>query len=213
MDTLKPPIVVVGCGPGAPECLTREAEEAIAAGEVIVGSRRLLDAFAPSAREWHAVVAEVEAALDGIEAAGDQRVVVLVSGDTGLRSLARCVVARFGRHRCRLIPGISSVQVACARLGLEWTALRVVTAHGETPDAEPDELARCDAVAVLAGGVATWPWIAALVTRLADSHRAFLCENLTLPEERVSELSAATVAGLVPASLSLAVLARRSLLA
>ena len=118
-----PHIFVVGCGPGARSILPT-LRRAVAEAEALVGSRRLLDLFADGGRQERTVVeGDVAAALAAIEThrAAGRRVAVLVSGDPGLFSLARCVAERFGRANCRFIPGVSSVQLAFARLGLDWS--------------------------------------------------------------------------------------------
>ncbi|MGA2035789.1 MAG: SAM-dependent methyltransferase, partial [Thermoguttaceae bacterium] len=47
-----PPLVIVGCGPGAPEYLTDAARQAVAQAEVLVGSARLLALF-PDGKSRH----------------------------------------------------------------------------------------------------------------------------------------------------------------
>ena len=39
------PIIIAGCGPGSPDCLTARARGAIQGAEVLIGARRLLDIF------------------------------------------------------------------------------------------------------------------------------------------------------------------------
>ena len=114
------PITIVGCGPGSPELVTPAARRAVEQAEVLLGAARLLALFAASAAERVVVDAHATRAPDEIAARRDRRVVVLVSGDPGLFSLAAPLLRRFGRDACEIIPGISSLQVACARLGLGW---------------------------------------------------------------------------------------------
>ena len=163
----------------------RRRRRAVAEAEALVGSRRLLDLFADGGRqERTAVEGDVAAALAAIEThrAAGRRVAVLVSGDPGLFSLARCVAERFGRANCRFLPGISSVQLAFARLGLDWSDARILSAHARAPQADVEELRRCDKLAVLGGGREGRQWIAAAAAALAETHEALLCENLSLDE-------------------------------
>jgi len=70
------------------------------------------------------VSAEIGEVLDHIDMrAYRQRIAVLVTGDPGLFSLAKPVIERFGRTRCRVIPGVSSVQTAFARIGVTGPTL------------------------------------------------------------------------------------------
>jgi precorrin-6y C5,15-methyltransferase (decarboxylating) CbiE subunit len=178
-------IVIVGCGPGATEYLPPVGRAAIDQAEVVVGAARLLEAFAPKCAERIVVGADVAAALDAMAGhVGHKNVVVLVTGDPGLASFAKPVRERFGRASCRVIPGISAVQTAFARIGLDWEDACIVSAHNEVPSRD---LAGQKKIAVLAGGEKCRSWLVSL----GVGREIFVCENLTLPEERVRKVSVA----------------------
>ena len=127
-------ISIVGCGPGSLDYLTPASLRAIEQAEVLVGAKRLLDLFAASPAERIVVSAEIGEVLDHIAVRADrQRIAVLVTGDPGLFSLAKPVIERFGRTRCRVIPGVSSVQTAFARIGVDWADARIISIHKEYP--------------------------------------------------------------------------------
>jgi precorrin-6B methylase 1 len=111
--------------------------------------------------------------------------VALVTGDPGLFSLAKPVIDRFGRERCRIIPGISSVQLAFAAAGLTWEDARIVSAHKEYPDTR--EWAHWDKIAVLGGKRDFLTRVAADLAAAHRNSRFFICEDLSLPTERVIE--------------------------
>lgn len=180
------PITIVGCGPGGIGFVPPIAREAIAAANVLVGAGRLLDSFPEPAAERIAVGANISLVLDEISTRLDRPpVVVLVTGDPGLCSLARPVIRRFGLDRCRVIPGISSVQAAFAALGSDWLGARVLSAHDSPPDTPFETLAAEDKLAVLAGNRLHLPWLESLVAALLPTHEIFACEDLTLPQESV----------------------------
>ncbi len=183
------PIIIAGCGPGSPDFLAPTVRRAVEGAEVLVGARRLLDLFPESAAEKIAVGADVEQALRAIdERRSDKKIVVLVTGDPGLCSLARPVVDRFGRDACLVIPGVSSVQAAFARLGLDWTDARIIDAHREDPAAVPEGLRGVAKIAVLAGRQEAFRWVAGLAEAVGEGYRIYACEDLTLPGERVREV-------------------------
>lgn len=190
---MTPPIIIAGCGPGHADYLTTAVHNAVNSAEVLVGARRLLELFPDSDALRLTVGADIAAVLAEMENHRDRRMVVLVSGDSGLFSLARRVQEHFGREQCRLIPGISSVQVACARLGIDWHDLRIIGAHGRTPEATIDELRAWRKIAILAGTCAATEWAADLLEQLGDEYRATVCENLTLPEEKIQTCDARTL--------------------
>lgn len=190
-------ITIVGGGPGAPEYLTPAARRAIEQAEVLVGAQRVLDGLPVTAAERIVVGADIAGALEALAGrVGRQRIAVVVSGDPGVCSLAQPVIRRFGRAACRVIPGIAAVQVAFARLGLDWFGATLLSAHAGIPTVTPAALAGAQKIAVLAGNAASLPWLRALGRTLAESHAIVVCENLTLPEEEVRCVSAEELAAL-----------------
>jgi precorrin-6y C5,15-methyltransferase (decarboxylating) CbiE subunit len=168
------------------EYVTPAALHAIEQAEVLAGARRLLESFPNVAAERIVVDANVPKALDAVAARfGQRRIVVLVTGDPGVCSLARPVLRRFGHDACRVIPGISSVQAAFASLGVDWFGARILSAHDHAPELDPARLVGEEKLAVLAGNPSTAAWLGSLVAALSATHEIYLCENLTLPDEFV----------------------------
>jgi len=202
-------ITIVGCGPGARQCLTLEALEAAASAEVLIGSPRLLDLFPEATGERIAVrgsLAEVEAA---VSVHANRRIAVLVTGDPGIASLSRLVLRRFGKEACRVIPGVSSVQTAFARLGADWTRARIVSAHGAVPEIPYSALEGETAIAILLGSPGAAHWSAGLAEHLGEGWVLFLAENLTLPCEAVRAITPEALRNVAGDALRIAILLRR----
>lgn len=207
MAIAKPRILIVGCGPGSAEYVTPAARQAVAEAALLVGSQRLFALFPESHAERYAVGADVSAALNAIaEGIKDRQVAVLVTGDPGIRSLAQPVLRRFGIEACRVIPGLSSLSVAFARLGMDYTGACIVDAHGRQPDMPDTVLEHADRIAVLAGTQDALRWTAALAERLRPERRIVVCEDLTMPEERIREVPAAELANLKASSRTILIL-------
>lgn len=184
----KPDITIVGCGPGSPEYITPLALKAVKGAEILVGARRLLDLFPNHQAETVIEMgSKVETVLEEMACLQDRPMVVLVSGDPGLSSLARPVIARFGREACRVIPGISSIQVAFARLGLDWAKARIIDAHGQDPGVDFGDVL-CSGVgkiAVLGGRKGSLEWLARALQGLNSDWAVYVFENLTLIDEKI----------------------------
>lgn len=185
-------IVIVGCGPGAEEYITPAARAAAARADVLIVSRRLMACFPEVAAERIDSGVDIEGTLDAIATRRDEgrQVVLLATGDPGIASLAQPVIRRFGRANCEVIPGISSIQVAFAKLGLDWQDARIISAHGADPEESADDLRPAGKIAVLGGREGSLRWAAGLIPELGEGRRVFLCEELTLPGEKFSEVSA-----------------------
>lgn len=119
-------ITVVGCD-GSP--LPRRAMDRLSSASVVAGGRRHLEAVRPPAHVRQVVMGDVAAALDQVGAAGDA--VVLASGDPGFFGIVRALRER--GHTPEVLPAVSSVAGAFARIGLPWDDAVVVSAHGRDP--------------------------------------------------------------------------------
>jgi cobalt-precorrin-7 (C5)-methyltransferase len=192
MAVEKKKIIIVGCGPGAESYITPAARAAAAKADVLIVSRRLMGFFPEVAAERIDSGVDIDGTLDAIAARREagRQVVLLATGDPGIASLAQPVIRRFGRENCEVIPGISSIQVAFARLGLDWREVRIITAHSSDPEESADDLRDCGKIAVLGGRDGSLRWAAELIPGLGQDRRIFLCEELTLPSEKIREVRA-----------------------
>jgi cobalt-precorrin-7 (C5)-methyltransferase len=209
----KPSITIVGCGPGSLDYVTPAAIRAVESADVLVGTKRLLDLFPASPAERIDIGSAVRQIVEKIEEIpADRRIAVLVTGDPGLFSLAAMVIRRFGRHSCRVIPGISSVQTAFARIGLNWTDARIVSAHKDDPEIDPS-LKSAEKIAVLGGRKTSMKWIAdTLLKGDASDRSVFVMEDLTLETERIREIEPGDLASLEAVSRAVVLIVRKSAL-
>lgn len=183
-------ISIIGCGPGSLEYVTPLARKIAWEADVLVGARRLLDLFPETKAECIPVQSRIEAILDQMEEIlPAKKIVVLVTGDPGLLSLAKPVIERFGRGSCRVVAGVSSLQAAFAALGLDWYDALVIDAHGGLPKLTELSLANAAKIAVFAGKKESFLWMADLAGLIGPEYRIFLCADLTLPGEIVQEIT------------------------
>lgn len=123
-------VIGVGAGPGM---LTLEAIEAIKSAIMIYGSERSIEL----ARPYIQPACDVRVIEDYRELARlPEGATVLSTGDPMLSGL--------GYLGGEIVPGISSMQVACARLGISQLRMIPITFHGRkmNPEAVAFELAR-----------------------------------------------------------------------
>ena len=158
-----------------------------------MGARRLLDLFPDHQAEMVIEMEDkVENVLEEMALCQDRPMVVLVSGDPGLSSLARPVIGRFGREACRVIPGVSSIQVAFARLGLDWGKARIIDAHSQDPKTDLQEIlgSGVEMIAVLGGRQGSLEWLANSLQGLNSDWAIYVLENLTLTDEKIRVVKA-----------------------
>jgi cobalt-precorrin-7 (C5)-methyltransferase len=206
-------IWIIGCGPGSREYVTPQARKMVGEADVLVGASRLLDLFPETAAERIPVKSHIEGLLDQLEdLLPDKRIVVLVTGDPGLLSLAKPVIARFGRDCCRVMAGVSSLQAAFAALGLDWHDALVVDAHGGLPQINDSALAQASKIAVFAGKKESFTWMASLAELLGEAFRIFLCADLTLPTEIIREIKGRDLLEEGHPTLSIVIFVRKELM-
>ncbi len=182
---------IIGCGPGGRDWLTDAARAAALGCDLMVGHERLLSLFDGFAGETFRLESNYAEALQLIQQMADIRVVgVLVSGDPGVHSLAKKVIERVGRERCRVYPGISAVQYAFAMIGLPWHDAIIVSAHAALDREEIGRAVSMPKVCFLTNGPEGPREIAGLIDgELIGSKKIVLCENVSLPNESVTEVS------------------------
>ena len=180
---------VVSVGPGPEEFLTPRAARIIAEAEVVFAAER--HAGLAGAKERRPLL-PLEGAMADMERAlrEGRRACVLLSGDAGLCSLLPALRRRFGDGALRVCPGVSSVQLFCARLGEPWQDAAILSAHGRGLSA-----ARlCHAVRthartiVLLDGTHTAAWIRGRLEEGGlEGARLTVGANLGYPSEIVTD--------------------------
>ena len=138
-------ITLIGTGCGTPATLTEEGKHALERADVIFGAARVLNGLpdvctrtSDSSRKKtvQAKPKQICDLLAGyVEEGTIENAAIALSGDSGFYSGARIlkerILERFG-DICpvEIIPGISSVQMLAARLGIPWQDWNLVSAHG-----------------------------------------------------------------------------------
>ena len=194
--------------------LGARALRALAEADLVIGAKRtlaLLEArLNPEAQRRElgalsAVVEEVRAA----QAAG-QRCVVLATGDPLCHGIAGYLATRLCLDAIEVLPNLSTLQLACARVGLVWQDLKIASIHAKDAGewqvgADPrhglyalaQALRRHERLAVLTSPDNTPDRVARLLLAegLGDEFQLAVAERLLQPEERiVTGLSVAEVA-------------------
>jgi cobalt-precorrin-7 (C5)-methyltransferase len=169
-------IVGVGCGPGM---LTETAIAAIRAAKKCYGSDRAIRLAKPYLSSACAAFTVTD--FHALQALQDEDAVVLSTGDPMLGGL--------GNLTGEVIPGISSLQLACARLKIPWLRVVALTAHAkdrqESFHAIQEEIVRGKIAFVLADPQFDIDACAAYLVENGISCDLAICENLGYLEERI----------------------------
>lgn len=181
-------ITVIGIGPGHPEYVLPVAASLIREARILAGSRRVLETFAELRHETRIVDGDIATFMNWLrDAIRRDEIVVLVSGDPGYFSLLDALRREFSAEAIRVIPGVSSYQVAFARIGLPWHDAVLLSFHGREPGEEtlqyqPGRLLSIltdgtNHPAVIAEKLLVRGWLATTVT--------WLCRDLSYETETI----------------------------
>jgi len=180
-------VKVVGTGPGHESYLTPIGLETIKQAEVLVGGQRLLDTFVSQGQEQFPVDKELKKAIEYInEHRHSKRIVVLVSGDTGIYSLANYLTKHIPANDLEFVPGISSIQLMFARIKKPWNEAQILSMHGRSLDLAVEGVEKAQITAMLTGSPWTPQKIADyLLAKGAADMQVIVGKDLSYPWEKL----------------------------
>ena len=185
--------------------LSQSALAHLGQAQLVIGGERTLALFvahiSPTARqrELTGALAQVPEWIRAAQAGG-QRVVVLATGDPLCHGIAAYLASRLCIEAIEVIPNVSTLQLACARLGLPWQEMKFSSVHSKdagdwVAGSEPShglyallrDIRQHDRLAVLTSPFNSPDRIARmLVTEgLADDFEMAVAERLCQSEERI----------------------------
>jgi cobalt-precorrin-7 (C5)-methyltransferase len=114
------------------------------------------------------------------------KIAVLVSGDPGLYSFLGTISQVLRKEDYVVIPGVSTVQIAFARIGERWEDATLLSLHGRKMDDLPVRVERSKKTFLFTDPSFPPEKIAAyLLEKGVENRRAIVMENLTYPDERI----------------------------
>jgi precorrin-6Y C5,15-methyltransferase (decarboxylating) len=179
------PITVVGIGADGWAGLSGSARAAVVRADVVFGSPRQLG-YIPESGSKVPWPSPLLPALDGLlaEHAG-RKICVLASGDPLLSGIGTTLLNRLGPERVTVVPALSSVTLARARLGWSAEGTEVVTVVGRDVHRVNRVLAPGRRVLVLGSTAAAIGEL--LKARGYGDSRIIVLEDLGGPGERRSD--------------------------
>jgi cobalt-precorrin-7 (C5)-methyltransferase len=200
---------VVGIGPGALDYVTPAARKTVQNADVVVGAERSLSLLRKDIKgEAVALTAKnvpevMKYAVDSVEKG--KTVALLSTGDPSFSGLLRSI-SKYTRGRdveVSVVAGVSSIQACAARLCMCWDEMSLFSFHKGTTAEKKAQLSKAAKegkdVMLLPDPKAFPPReIASFLVKsgLAKETPVFVCERLTLSDERVVESTLERVAAL-----------------
>jgi len=188
-------VYIVGIGDDGVEGMTAQARRLLEGAEVLLGPETCASLLPPVLAARLETTASLDELVDRIERDSDRDLVVLASGDPLFYGTARYVCGRLGKDRFEVVPHVSSMQLAFARVKESWEEAFLANLSGQSIERVIDRVRSSETVGLFTSE--QWPPAAVARTLLEegiDSFQAYVCENLGSPDERVTQGSLADIA-------------------
>jgi precorrin-6Y C5,15-methyltransferase (decarboxylating) len=182
-------VFIVGVGDDGVEGMTSHAVRIVEAAQLLLGPDSCRSLVPASLEERLETVASLDELVERIEQVADQQIVVLASGDPLFYGTARFVCDRLGKDRFEVVPHVSSMQLAFARVKESWEDAYLANLSGlSTIERVVDKIRTVDT----AGLFTSERWSPAAVAKAMleqglHAFQAYVCENLGSPDERVTQ--------------------------
>jgi cobalt-precorrin-7 (C5)-methyltransferase len=200
---------VVGIGPGSPDYVTPAARRTVQDADIVIGAERSLSLFREDIK-GEAVALTAKNVTKVLKYAAEsaekgKSVALLSTGDPGFSGLLRSILkyTQGKAVKVNVIPGVSSIQACAARLCMCWDEMNLFSFHKGTTAEKKVQLAKAVSegkdIMLLPDPKAFPPReIASFLIKsgLAKETPVFVCERLTLSDERIVESNLESVATL-----------------
>jgi precorrin-6Y C5,15-methyltransferase (decarboxylating) len=184
-------LVIVGIGDDGLSGLTESARRIVHEADVILGAPATLRLLSEAPGRPIPLEPDMPAALRQVgDALHSARRPVLVSGgDPLFYGIARYLCDRLGKDRFEVVPHVSSMQLAFARVKESWEDAYLTSLAGRPIEAVVDRIRTAEKVGLFSADEFPPARVAReLLDRGIDYFRAYVCENLGSPDERVTQV-------------------------
>jgi precorrin-6B C5,15-methyltransferase / cobalt-precorrin-6B C5,C15-methyltransferase len=204
-------LVIVGIGDDGLAGLTESARRIVQESDLILGASSTLRLLEGVEGRMVTLDAEMPAALRQVrEALGARKPVLVSGGDPLFYGVARYLCDRLGKDQFEVIPHVSSMQLAFARVKESWDDAYLTSLAGRPFEAIVDRVRTAEKVGLFSSDDHPPSRIFRdLLDRGIDYFKAYVCENLGSPDERVTQGELSDLAGLEFDPLNVLILIRK----
>jgi cobalt-precorrin-7 (C5)-methyltransferase len=191
-------VYIIGIGSGTEDYLLPIARKEIESSDCLIGGRRALRLFQPLHKEERLLKGNFDQMIPFLlKEREKKKIAVLVSGDPGLYSFLGTISQVLQKEDYVVIPGVSTVQIAFARIGERWEDATLLSLHGRKMD---DLAARVESsmktFLFTDSGFPPEKIAAYLLEKGVENRRAIVMENLTYPDERIIDTDLKRLSGM-----------------
>lgn len=204
-------IHIVGIGDDGLEGITAQARRLIDEADLVLGAESTLKLVPGAGKQQQALGASLDEAVQKVSAAGSKKVVVLASGDPLFYGVARYLCDKLGKDRFEVVPHVSSMQMAFARVKESWEDAYLTNLATNPLESVIEKIRIADTVGMFTSEKSSPAAVArALLDQHIDYFHAYVCENLGSPDERVTQGPLSDICREQFAALNVMILVRRT---
>jgi precorrin-6B C5,15-methyltransferase / cobalt-precorrin-6B C5,C15-methyltransferase len=204
-------IVIVGIGDDGLAGLTEAARRVVHEAELILGAPATLRLLSGVTAKQVPLDADMPSALRQVrEALAVKKPVLVSGGDPLFYGIARYLCDRLGKDQFEVVPHVSSMQLAFARVKESWEEAYLTSLAGRPLEGVIDRIRTAEMVGLFSSEEHPPARVAkALLDHGIDYFRAYVCENLGSPDERVTQAELPELATMEFAPLNVLILVRK----
>jgi precorrin-6Y C5,15-methyltransferase (decarboxylating) len=182
-------IPVIGIGPDGTAGLSVRSRELLGAAEMVFGSDAALKLLPELPAERVAIGSDLPAAVERLRAnLGRKRIAVVAVGDPLFYGTARYLCEKVGPENFEVVPHVSSMQLAFARIKETWEEAYLTDLAARPLEDVLDKVRTAETVGLFTTEAAHPARVAReLLARGIDYFRGFVCENLGGRDERITQ--------------------------
>ncbi len=181
-------VMIIGTGPWNKEYLIPFAKKEIEKSDCLIGSKRLLNEFKEYKKDKIILKTNYDEIISYIKKnKNEKKIAVLVSGDPCLFSFSNMLMKALNKNEYIIISGISSLQIAFARIGETWHNVKIISLHGnDINDSILKEINQNEKIFIFTDKKHSPDKIARNMIKFGIKNRKiFVFENLTYKNEKI----------------------------
>lgn len=181
-------IQIIGIGEDGLDGVTDAARRLVNEAELLIGEAHCLSLVPDVKGERVTVGANLDDIAARLREKGSRRTVVLAVGDPLFYGVARYLCDKLGKDRFEVVPHVSSMQLAFARVKESWEEAFLTNLAGHSVEAVLGQIRGAEKVGLFTSEGSPPDVVArTLLENGLDSFTGYVCENLGSPDERVTQ--------------------------
>jgi precorrin-6Y C5,15-methyltransferase (decarboxylating) len=207
----EPKVHIIGVGGDGLAGLTARARDLLLSAEVVFGSDNVLLLLPEVKAQRRQLGPDLQEAVAALSAhLGRKRLAIVAGGDPLFYGVARYLCDKLGKERFEVLPHVSSMQLAFARVKESWEEAFLTNLQTHALETVLDRIRVAEVVGLFTSEAEGPQEVARqLLARGLDYFRAYVCENLGGPDERVTQGELAEIQEMEFAPLNVVILKRK----